>query len=110
MERYSIYSGENLSEEKYLETWKLDNETFEEKDKISKKMALDWFEYSNRSTLVLWDNKLDELIGYITPYLLTHEFSSKYILSNRTYQESLKKDVFLNKLGEYNADIYIWTK
>ncbi len=109
MERYSIYSGENLSEDKYLATWKLDNETFEKKDRISKKMALDWFEFSNKSTIVLWDNKLDELIGYITPYLLTHEFSSKYILSNRTYQESLNKDVFLKELGEYDADIYIFS-
>ena len=56
MERYSIYTGENLSKTKYLETWKLDNKTFDKKDTISKKTALEWFEYSNKSTIVLWDN------------------------------------------------------
>ena len=57
VERYSIYTGKNLSKEKYLATWELDNITFKEKDQISKKTALNWFEWSNRSTIVLWDNE-----------------------------------------------------
>jgi len=37
-ERYSIYTGKNLSTEKYLETWKLDNRIFQDKDKLTKKL------------------------------------------------------------------------
>jgi hypothetical protein len=70
MERYQIYTGEKLSFEKYLETWKLDNRIFEDKDKITKQMALEWFEYSDRSTIVLWDNEKNKLVGYITPFLM----------------------------------------
>ena len=39
MERFSIYAFDNLSEEKYLGTWKLDNKTFEPKDKLTKQSA-----------------------------------------------------------------------
>lgn len=109
MEKYSIYTGNNLTKEIYLETWKLDNKTFEKKDRLSKKVALDWFEWSNRSTIVLWDNEENKLIGYITPFLLNHKFSGDYILSQKTYHESLKKSVFVNKLGEIDADIYIFS-
>ena len=100
MERYSIYTGKNLSKEKYLATWGLDNITFKVKDQISKKTALNWFEWSNRSTIVLWDNENNALVGYITPYLLSHKFSSDYIISGKTYHESLVQDVFIRDLGE----------
>ena len=109
MERYSIYTGENLSKTKYLETWKLDNKTFDKKDTISKKTALEWFEYSNKSTIVLWDNLKDKLIGYITPFLLKHNFSSDYIISEKTFDKALKKEVFVNKYNKTNADIYIFS-
>ena len=109
MERYSILTGKKLSVEKYLATWRLDNETFEKKDRISKQTALDWFDWSNRSTIVLWDNENNSLVGYITPYLLNHKFSSKYILSSKTYHEALKKNVFVGNLGNIDADIYIFS-
>ena len=69
MERFEVFTGKSLTVEKYLETWKLDNETFEVKDQLSKKTALDWFKFSDRSTIVLWDNEKDRLVGYITPFL-----------------------------------------
>ena len=109
MEKYSIYTGKNLSKEKYLATWELDNITFKEKDKISKKTALNWFAWSNRSTIVLWDNVNNSLVGYITPYLLSHEFSSNYIVSGKTYHEALTQDVFVSDIGDIDADIYIFS-
>ena len=34
-----VKKGSNLPEEIYLKTWELDNETFEEKDKLTKEQA-----------------------------------------------------------------------
>lgn len=109
MERYSIYTGRNLSKKKYLTTWELDNQTFKEKDKISKQMALDWFEWSRRSTIVLWDNEEDSLVGYISPFLLNHDFSREYILSDKVFYEALKEEVFVKELGDIKADIYLFS-
>ena len=69
--KYKIYTGENLTEEMYLKTWALDNKTFEKKDRISKSLALMWFYSSNKSTIVLWDEENNTLVGYITPFLLS---------------------------------------
>lgn len=77
MEKYQILTGENLNEEIYLKTWELDNETFDNKDKLSKEQALEWFYLSKKSTIVLWNKKNNELIGYITPFLVKHEFANK---------------------------------
>ena len=109
MERFKIFTGENLSIQKYLETWRLDNMLFEEKDKISKKTALEWFEYSNRSTIVLWNMEKDCLIGYITPFLMKHDFASKYLISEKTYKEALKKNSFAKPSSDVSADIYIFS-
>lgn len=108
MERYRIFTGEQLSEEKYLATWQLDNQTFEVKDKITKKKALEWFKFSNRSAIILWDMKLDKLVGYITPFLVKHDFASKYIISNETYHEALNEQVFAKTEEGVNADIYLF--
>ena len=56
MIKYNLYTGENLTEEIYLKTWELDNNTFDDKDKLSKEQALNWFYWSNNSTIVLWDD------------------------------------------------------
>ena len=109
MERYQIITGNDLSVEKYLETWKLDNKTFKQKDKLLKQIALDWFEYSNRSTIVLWDNEKDMLIGYITPFLMKHSFASEYIISNKTYKESIKQRTFASATPNTSADVYIFS-
>ena len=109
MSDFAIYTGKNLTKEKYLATWELDNLTFGKKDQLTKKLALEWFEYSNRSTIVLWDNESDTLVGYITPYLLSHQFSSDYILSDKTYKESLIKEVFVAPQEGVDADIYLFS-
>lgn len=109
MDRYTIYVGENLSKKKYLETWKLDNHTFEKKHKISKKSSLNWFLWSEKSTIVLWDNKKDKLVGYITPYLLKHDFCGQYIKSDITCKKALTKDVFVGNSTDIDADIYLFS-
>jgi len=109
MERFEIYTGKKLSIKKYLETWKLDNDTFEEKDKLSKQLALDWFEYSERSTIVLWDNQNDQLVGYITPFLVNHNFASDYIISGKMYKEALTKTSFVKPRKNISADIYLFS-
>jgi len=107
--RYQIYTGENLTEKMYLETWKLDNVTFGEKDRITKEKALEWFEYSGKSTIVLWDNMKNRLIGYISPYLLRHEFASEYIISDKTYHQALKKKSFVIPGKDVDGDIYLFS-
>lgn len=109
MGKYSIYTGSTLTEDKYLATWKLDNKTFERKDLITKATALKWLKYSNYSTMVLWNNETDSLVGYITPFLLTHEFSCKYIVSNFTYKEELSESSFAIPDNDVNADIYLFS-
>ena len=109
MEKFSIYTGKSLNEEKYLQTWLLDNKTFNAKDRISKKTALEWFEYSQRSTIVLWDNEKDALIGYISPYLVNHKFASEYIISEKTYKESLNESVFATASNGVVAGVYIFS-
>jgi len=109
MERFQIFTSKDLSIEKYLETWKLDNKTFDDKDKLTKQTALDWFEYSDRSTIVLWDNEKNKLVGYITPFLMKHSFASEYILSNKTYKEAIKKSSFAKPIADSSADIYIFS-
>ena len=109
MEKYSIYSGSTLTKEMYLATWKLDNKTFDKKDLISKTTALKWLKYSNNSTIVLWNNETNSLVGYITPFLLTHEFSCKYIVSNFTYKEEIIESSFAVADNDVNADIYIFS-
>lgn len=109
MTKYAIYTGENLTQKMYLETWKLDNVTFDKKDLITKKTALEWFEYSNRSTIVLWNETKNELVGYITPYLISHKFASSYIINDVTYKEGLKKSVFCKPKKGAIADIYLFS-
>lgn len=109
MEKYSIISGNALTIKKYLTTWELDNKTFKEKDRILKTTAVNWFKYSNKSTIVLWDNQNNELVGYITPYLLNHEFSCKYIISNNNYKESITQQAFFNQETSQDADLYIFS-
>lgn len=110
MERYKILTQQSLTEELYLQTWKLDNETFEEKDQISKQMALDFFYNSGKSTIVLFDTQENKLIGYISPFLLNHNFCSNYIISNKNYKEALKKPVFFDfDKDKKEGDIYIFS-
>ena len=109
MEKYEILTGESLTEEIYLKTWELDNKTFEEKDKITKEKALEWFYASNRSTIVLWNNELNELVGYFTPFLLKHEFARDYIASDMCYQDAIKPEFFCKKEKNISGDIYIFS-
>lgn len=104
-----IITGKDLSEEMYLKTWELDNNTFEDKDKLTKEQALDFFYRSNRSTIVLVDNEKDELIGYITPFLLKRSFSNDYIISDLYYKDALAKDVFCEAKDGIDGDIYIFS-
>jgi len=104
-----IITGKDLSEELYLKTWELDNDTFEEKDKLTKEQALDFFYRSNRSTIVLIDDKNNKLIGYITPFLLKRSFSNDYIISDLYYKDALEKDVFCEPKEGVEGDIYIFS-
>ena len=103
-----IITGDELSEELYLKTWELDNETFEEKDRLTREEALDWFHRSGKSTLVLVDEN-DELIGYLTPYLVKHEFANDYIVSDLNYKDALRRDVFARPDDGVNGDIYLFS-
>lgn len=109
MNKFEIYTGRKLSKEKYLATWELDNETFQEKDKLTKKLALDWFKFSNKSAIVLWNNEKDELVGYIFPFLLNHNFACDYIISNSNYKEAIKEESFAVPEQNSEADIYIFS-
>jgi len=109
MEKYKILTGENLSEEIYLKTWELDNETFDDKDKISKEQALEWFYASEKSTIVLWNNEENELVGYLTPFLLKHKFASDYIVSDINYKNAINPQTFCKIRKNASGDIYIFS-
>ena len=104
-----IITGHELSEDLYLKTWELDNETFDEKDRLTKEEALDWFYRSNRSTIVLFDDEKNDLIGYITPFLVNHSFANNYIISNWNYRDALKNDVFAEAKEGVNGDVYLFS-
>lgn len=104
-----ILTGKKITEELYLKTWELDNQIFEEKDRLSKEEALDWFYRSNKSTIVLYDDENDDLIGYITPFLVSHSFANHYIISNQNYKDALKQDVFVEPGENIDGDIYIFS-
>ena len=107
--KLEILTGDKLTEKLYLRTWHLDNEVFDKKDQLTKDIALKWFKWSNRSTIVLYDRENDELIGYITPFLFNHKFASEYICSNKTYKESIKESCFATAKKGATADIYIFS-
>ena len=109
MSKYKIITGNDLDEEIYLQTWELDNKTFEEKDKISKKQALEWFYASEKSTIVLWNLEKNELVGYITPFLLKHSFSDKYIISDIYYKDAINSTIFSSKNKGVHGDIYLFS-
>ena len=109
MSKFKIITGNDLDEATYMQTWELDNNIFEEKDKISKEKALEWFYASEKSTIILWNTEKDELVGYLTPFLLKHSFSNKYILSNINYKESIDKSTFSSKNKGVHGDIYIFS-
>jgi len=109
MEKYEILTGENLSEEIYLKTWELDNETFDDKDKLSKEQALEWFYASEKSTIVLWNNHENELVGYLTPFLLKHKFATDYIVSDINYKQAINSQTFCKIRKNASGDIYIFS-
>ena len=104
-----IISGNELNEDLYLRTWELDNQTFDEKDRLTKEEALDWFYRSNKSTIVLFDDEKNDLIGYITPFLVNHSFANNYIISNWGYKDALKEDVFVEAKDGIDGDIYLFS-
>ena len=104
-----LITGEELSEELYLKTWDLDNTIFDEKDQLTKEKALDWFYNSGKSTIVLYDEENNQLIGYITPFLMNPNFSNDYILSDMNYQDAINKGVFCTPEKDLTGDIYIFS-
>ncbi|MGN1344171.1 MAG: hypothetical protein ACI4U3_06285 [Traorella sp.] len=109
MNMYRIITGNHLSEEIYLQTWKLDIETFEENDWVTKEKALEWFYASHSSTIVLWNDEKNEMVGYLAPFLLKHDFASQYIISDKNYKESINKEQFCDIDNEKSGDIYIFS-
>ncbi len=109
MSIFKIITGNDLNEEIYLKTWKLDNTTFEDKDKITKKQALEWFYASGKSTIVLWNTEKNELVGYITSFLLKHSFSNKYIISDINYKDAIDEAIFSSKTKGIHGDIYLFS-
>ena len=102
-----ILKKEEVSEEIYLKTWELDNSIFEETDKIDKEKALKWFEKSGKRIIIAYDEINNEIMGYIFYFLLKPEFSSKYINTDKSFQEITSKD-FITK-NKKNADLYIFS-
>lgn len=109
MSKYKIYTRENLTKEMYLKTWELDNRTFDKKDRISKKLALEWFKCSGGSTAVLWDEENDCLIGYVTAFLLNHNFSKRYIISNENFKKAITAETFCDLEKDKSGDIYFFS-
>ena len=109
MSRFKIFTRDTLTKEMYLKTWELDNRTFNYKNRISKKLALDWFNYSGGSTSVLWDVENDCMIGYITAFLLNHNFSKKYIISNENFKKCITKNTFCDLDKDKTGDIYFFS-
>ena len=109
MEKYKIYTGNNLTEKMYLKTWELDNKTFGVQDQISKELALEWFECSERSTIVLWDELDNKLVGYITPFLLKHTFSKDYLIHSTHYSKAIKPNTFCHTPKDTEGDIYLFS-
>jgi arginine decarboxylase len=107
--KFKVLTGEDVDEKIYLKTWELDNETFEDKDKITKEQALEWFYSSEKSIIVLWNEQEKELVGYLYPFLLKHEFARDYILSDINYKEAIKPSVFCKKKDAVSGDIYIFS-
>ena len=109
MERYKIITGKDLTLQQYLATWELDNVTFEAKDLLTKEQAIDWYHWSNASTIVLWDTQKDRLVGYITPFLFNHKFASAYINSNANFSKAIKQNCFVEPKADIVADIYLFS-
>ena len=109
MSKYKIFTRDTLTKEMYLKTWELDNRTFEAKDRISKKLALEWFKYSGGSTSVLWDMEKDCMVGYISAFLLNHNFSKRYIISNENFKKAITKETFCDLDNDKSGDIYFFS-
>lgn len=109
MERYKLYLGETLTEEMYLKTWELDNTIFEGDDVLTKQLALDWFYLSNKSTIVMWDQIDKKLVGYVTPFLVTKQFSHEYVTTKTGYKQLLTPQNFCKPGDGVEADIYLFS-
>jgi diaminopimelate decarboxylase len=104
-----IITGNDLSDDLFLKTYELCKTTFKEKYTLTEKESLDYFHESDRSTIVLYDDENKEMIGYITPYLINHEFASHYITSNQSFKNELNKKVFVKPYENVDGDICIFS-
>ena len=90
-----ILKKDEVTEEIYLKVWELDNDTFEDADKIDKQKALEWFYASNKSIIVAYDEINKEVMGYIFYFLLKPSFSVKYINTSKSFQTITSKDLYM---------------
>ena len=65
-----ILKRDEISEDLYLKTWELDNNTFEGTDLIEKDKALEWFYSSGKRIIIAYDEIKKEVMGYIFYFLI----------------------------------------
>lgn len=102
-----ILKRDEISEDLYLKTWELDNNTFEGTDLIEKDKALEWFYSSGKRIIIAYDEIKKEVMGYIFYFLLKPSFSARYINTSKSFQLISSKDFITD--GAKKADIYLFS-
>ncbi len=109
MEQFKIITGKYLTHDIYQKTWDLDNTIFDEESKISQELSDMFFKNSNNSTIVLFDTKNNEVVGYISPFLMTEQFYQTYISTDKYFKNISKEDFYNPKSKSTTANLYIFS-
>ncbi len=110
MEDFKIITGKDLTYDIYRKTWELDNNTFNMENRISENLAKTFFDNTNGSTIVLWDCKKDDLVGYISPFLMKNSFFDAYINTDKSFKTISTKDFYdIENEQSGEANIYIFS-
>ncbi len=109
MDKFRIITGKKLTEEIFQKTWELDNQTFDKSQQITENMSKMFFANSNGSPIVLWNDTKDELVGYLSPFLMRNEFFENYINSDKSFKKIKPSDFYQKGCGSNEANIYIFS-
>ena len=64
---------------------------------------------SRKSFLGITNNDENELVGYLTPFLLKHKFASDYIVSDINYKQAINSQTFCKIRKNASGDIYLFS-